>query len=59
MQEFKRDASGALLNANTDSTRTYKQQRDRANRLETDINTLKTKVAALEAIVQQLLKGIP
>jgi hypothetical protein len=57
MKQFRRDSSGALINTDGAATKAYKQRRDQAKKLETDINTLINRVNALETLVQQLLRG--
>jgi hypothetical protein len=57
MQRFRRDSSGALINADHSVTIAYKQRRERMKKTETDINTLTNRIAQLEDMVQQLLRG--
>jgi len=57
MQRFRRDNSGALINADHSVTIAYKQRRERMKKTETDINTLTNRIAQLEVMIQQLLRG--
>jgi hypothetical protein len=57
MQTFRRTESGALVNTDKSATAAYKTNRERAKKLETDINTLNTKVMELESMIQQLIRG--
>lgn len=58
MQQFRRDANGALINSDKGATAAYKRRRERTKKLESDINTLNTKVQELESIINTILQGI-
>lgn len=57
MQQFRRNEVGALINTDTSAREAYKANRDRARKLESDINTLNTKVQELEQLIKQHLRG--